>query len=221
MASTIIPTQFRYNDPYQEEIFSYDTPESRLYKSRATNNLFKIIGNDIVVKGLYVEQIRIINDDIISVSMGDGVAISDLIVVNILETSVVDLPCKDLVDTISGAHLAIFFNYRYNLHPTPIIASIDAFHVSPFGVITDPHGRFNLTYHRILLAIIDFVVDAGKVVIAHTSSLSELSVEGTMLTLRGVNNNNLVLPKLFIRDSSNLIEESYEYLLKKDYLLME
>jgi hypothetical protein len=57
MASTIIPTQFRYNDPYQEEIFSYDTPESRLYKSRATNNLFKIIGNDIVVKGLYVEQI--------------------------------------------------------------------------------------------------------------------------------------------------------------------
>jgi len=221
MSSTITPTQFRYNDPYQSEIFGYNTPESKLYKSSATNGLFKIIGNDIVVKGLNIDALTVINNSIVKILLTDGITISDSTIIKINESSNIAINCAELSDTNSGSHLAVFLNYKFIYHANPRLASIDFFHISPFGSVTDPDGRFDPAYHRLLLAIIDFIVFEGNVIIVQKSFLSELLVEGVTMSLRGINDENLVLPKLFIRSSSNLVNETYEYLLKKDYLLME
>ena len=51
MASTIQPTQSRYNTPYDQTIFDFNTIDSKVYLARETNKILNIVGNDIVING--------------------------------------------------------------------------------------------------------------------------------------------------------------------------
>ncbi len=110
MSRVVTPEQLRFNDPYQQRIFQYDTQDSRVYLSRTSNYLLKSIGNDVVIKGFDVEEIKYIND-IIQVTLSPGLLIQDTTLIESLEPVTLELDISTL-DHCTG-HLIIYTNYQY------------------------------------------------------------------------------------------------------------
>ena len=82
----VIPNQFRAVDPYIRRISHFDTQDSQIYLSRATNKLIKNIGNDIVIDGLHPTLIEYNKETkILNVSLCGGILIQDFTFVEIWE----------------------------------------------------------------------------------------------------------------------------------------
>ena len=217
MASTITPTQIRINDPYQQTVFQYNTTDSKVYISRESNKILNVIGNDLVLKGLYMSDPVIVPTSTVSVNISAGWAIQDETLLEITDSSTLDIDCAALVDTdTGGAHLGIFINYQYIETVEPNLVSIDLFHIQTDGTVTDPLGRFTAAC-RILLGIINFTKIGPTVVAVSRNDFSSLVINGSIYYVRGLGLDNVVLPNLF----ETAFKEYREYLLKRDYLLSE
>ncbi|MCK9439430.1 MAG: hypothetical protein WC188_04645 [Candidatus Caldatribacteriota bacterium] len=218
MASTVTPTQVRINDPYQQTVFAFNTPDSKLYLSRESNKLLNVVGSDIIIKDLTVTDPTIVSPSTVRAIVSTGWAIQDETLLNIASFSTVDLDCSALVDTlVGGAHLGIFINYQYFQTVEENNLSIDMFHIQSDGTVTDPTGRFSLNSCRILLDIINFTKSGSNVVAVSKNLSNTITISGTTYYRRNLNPTDLVLPNLY----SLAFAEYREYLLKQDYLLME
>lgn len=219
MASTITPTQTRYNDPYQQTLFDFNTVDSKIYLSRESNKLLNVVGNDIVIKDMIMSDPVVVPNSTVQTTISSGWAIQDNTLLQITDaTTTVNIDCAALSDTpVGGSHLAAFLNYEY-LHTIEAnLLSIDMFHIQSDGTVTDPLYRFDPTRIRILLGIIDFTKSGSNVVSAIKNESTLLLVSGTYMTIRGNKPENIVLPNLF----EIAFREHREYLLKRDYLFME
>ena len=104
MASTVTPTQTRYNDPYQQTIFDFNTPDSKVYISRESNKLLNAIGNNFVLKGMEMSTPQVASDVGMVGSIaaaptagGTGYTVGDTLTI---VTGGTNATCS--VDTISG-----------------------------------------------------------------------------------------------------------------------
>lgn len=215
--STVTPTQVRVNDPYQQNIFQFNTSDSKLYLSRESNKILGIIGDDIVLTGMKLSAPTIIGGNTVRTNVGTGFAISDLTLIQFTNANNVSLDVSALVDTpVGGARLGVFLKYQY-LETTEVnLASIDMFHIQSNGTVTDPLSRFSLNSCRILLGLIDFVKSGSTVTSASISTISQLSIGGVNYHQRG-DITDMNLANMF----SIAFAEDREYLLKRDFLLME
>ena len=218
MAATITPTQTRYNDPYQQTIFQYNTADSKVYLSRESNKLLNVVGNDIVIKDINMSDPVIIVPSTVRVTVNGGWAIQDTTLLQFTNANVVDIDCAALVDTpINGAHLAVFINYEYLQTIEAALASVDIFHIQANGDVTNFSERFSSSSCRILLGIIDFTKSGSIVIAASKNNYQTLNVAGATMTLKGQEDSHLNLPNLF----EIAFKEYREYLLKRDFLSME
>lgn len=187
MASSITPTQVRYNDPYQNQIFSFNTVDSKVYLSSESNKVLKAIGNNFVLKGLTVGNPTIDPTlKIISVVIQPGLAIQSNTVIEILEAVTVSMDVSGLTDTDhNGSHLAIFLNYEYLSSIESNQASIELYHVDSSGLSITP--EFNAARCLTLLGAINFTKDAiSGVLLSTTKNTSPtMSINGVVLYNRG------------------------------------
>ena len=219
MASTITPTQTRVNDPYQQTLFQYNTADSKIYLSRESNKLLNVIGTDMVLKGMTMLAPSIIGLSTIRTNIDIGWAIQDSTLIQFTDSNNVDIDVSSLDDTpVGGAHLGVFLKYQYLQTIEANLASVDIFHIQYDGTVTNPSVRFSSNSCRILLGVIDFT-KSGTTVISATinTNLSTLNVEGSIMYQRGANIDNMNLANIF----SLAFKDDREYLLKRDFLLME
>ncbi len=219
MASTITPTQTRVNDPYQQTIFQYNTVDSKVYLSRESNKLLNVIGNDVVLSGMGLSALTIVGSSTIRTMVGVGWAIQDTTLLQFTNSNNVDIDVAALDDTpVGGCHLGVFLRYEYLQTIEASIASIDIFHIQADGTVTNPLARFNTNTCRILLGIIDFTKSGATVISTYiNTNLPTLNVSGVVMYQRGVNIDNINLANIF----AITFRDDREYLLKRDYLLME
>lgn len=219
MASSITPTQTRINDPYQNNIFSFNTVDSKVYLSRESNQVLNAIGNDIVLKGLTVASPTInLAQTTISTVVATGMAIQDSTILEYTASATVDINVSALDDTThNGAKLAVFSNYEYLITGDQNLASIEIYHVNSAGVPTS--ASFDIDRCSILLGIIEFTKDAGTGLItaATLSSATTLVILGNTLYVHGLDPANIILPNMF----EATYRDTREYLLKLDYLMSE
>jgi len=69
MASTITPIQIRYNTPYDQQLFDFNTVDSKVYSSRETNKILNLIGSDVVIKGMTMSDPVIIGASTVRVTL--------------------------------------------------------------------------------------------------------------------------------------------------------
>jgi hypothetical protein len=218
MASTITPTQARVNDPYQQTVFQYNTVDSKVYLSRESNKLLNVIGNDIVLAGMIMTAPTIVAPSTVRTTIPIGWAISDYTLIQFSSITTVDIDCSSLTDTdVDGSHLGVFLRYEYLDTIEPNTAAVDIFHIDSGGSVDNSSGRFSADSCRILLGVIDFTKSGTSVVVASIYSQSTLLVEGITMTIRGNVSSNINLANIF----SVAFNEDKEYLLKRDFLLME
>ena len=218
MASTIIPVQTRYNDPFQQMIFQYNTADSKMYISRESNKLLKVIGDDVILKGMDMFNVLINPPSTIQASIDIGMAIQDCTLIQFTGVGTVDIDAAALVDTpTGGAHLAIFLRYNYLETIEANLATIDIFHVQADGTVTDPLGRFDANSCRVLLGIIDFTKVGSDVTDSSINNSPTMVINGMLKYVRGAGPDNVMLSGLL----SIMFSEEREFLLKRDYLFME
>jgi len=215
MASTITPVQTRYNDPYQQTIFQYNTADSKVYLSRESNQLLNVVGNDIVIKDMNMSGVSIVSSSTVRATIGTGWAIQDSTLLQFTNSNNVDIDCAALDDTSLGCHLAVFIKYEFLQTIEANLAAIDIFHIQADGTVTNPLARHSTASCRILLGIIDFYKTGAVVTSAIVHDGITLNVAGTLMTLKGQESSHLNLPNLF----EIAFREYREYLLKRDYLL--
>jgi len=218
MASTIQPTQTRYNTPYDQTLFDFDTIDSKVYLSRETNKILNIVGNDIVIKEMNMTDPVIIGASTVRTSIGIGSAIQDETLLKFSSVSIVDIDCASLDDTtVSGCHLGVFLNYQYLQTMETNTAKVEIYHIAADGTVTNPLGTYNIYNCRILLGVINFTKSGANVTAVERYLSPTLLVSGSTMYIRGEDPSHINLPNLF----EIAFREYREYLLKRDYLLAQ
>jgi len=217
MASTITPTQTRYNTPYDQIIFDYNTADSKLYLAQETNKILNIVGNDVVIKNMHMTDPTVIGASTVRASIGTGLAIQDETLLKFTSVSTVDIDCTALDDTpSSGCHLGIFLNYQSLKTLETNSAKIEIYHIASDGTITDPLGTFSNYTHRILLGVINFTkIEDGVVGSVSRYEYPTLLVSGNIMYIRGENPSQINLPNLL----TIAFREYYDYFIRKDLLV--
>lgn len=221
MAYTTTPIQTRYNDPYQQPIFEFNT-DSKMYLSKESNRLLNVIGNDIVIKGMEMSDPTILSPSTVLVTIAPGCAIQDETLIEFTDVSSLDIDCSYLIDTpTSGAHLCVFLNYENIQTIEANLASVDLFYVEASGVVNDPFGRFKTRSCRILLGIIDFTKDGTSVTAVSKNDSTTLSIADTTYYAGGMNpdNINIDVERLFDVGFESKDRSKVEDLLKRDYVM--
>jgi len=218
MASTIQPVQTRYNTPYDQTIFDFNTIDSKVYLSRETNKILNIVGNDVVIKDMHMTDPIIIGASTVRVSVGIGSAIRDETLLKFTSISTVDIDCAALDDTtINGCHLGIFMNYQYLQTMETNNAKVEIYHIAADGTITNPLGTYNMYTCRLLLGVINFTKSGANVTEVSRYTFPTLLVSGYTMYIRGEDPSQINLPNLF----KIAFREYNEYFIKKDLLVSE
>jgi len=161
------PTQNRYNDVYQQRLTNYGTAYRQKYLSRASNDILKMFGDNMVVSGLLVTPTWL--GSIITLTLTSGVLIHDSTAVEITAPT---LTC-DVVgkaDTTSGgAYLGIFSGFQYIESPdvdSQTSMSLSVYHISAAGVPTAFSGSpaFSATKNKVLISKIKFTLSGAAVI---------------------------------------------------------
>lgn len=195
------PTQNRYNDVYQQRLTNYGTAYRQKYLSRASNDILKMFGDNVVINGLVVTPTWL--GSVITLTLTSGVLIHDSTAVEITAPT---LTC-DVVgkaDTTSGgAYLGIFSGFQYIESPdvdSQTSMSLSVYHVSAAGVPTAFSGSpaFSTTKNKVLISKLKFTL-SGAAVTACSEVPSVLAAEqppsllvsGVTYYMRGQNTTNI------------------------------
>jgi hypothetical protein len=218
MASTIQPVQTRYNTPYDQTIFDFNTIDSKVYLSRETNKILNIVGNDVVIKDMHMTDPIIIGASTVRASIGVGFAIRDETLIKFTNISTVDIDCASLGDTtVSGCHLGIFMNYQYLQTMETNNAKVEIYHIAADGTVTNPLGTYNMYTCRLLLGVINFTKSGANVTEVSRYTFPTLLVSGSTMYVRGEDPSQINLPNLF----KMAFREYNEYFVKRDFLVSE
>lgn len=107
-----VPYQFQYNTPNQQKLLKHNITDSKVYLSRASNNLLKAIGNDVVLSGFIIDYENIqYNNYILSIPISSGLVIQDSTLIHIQDDFTLSINTQPL-DPNNG-YLIIHTQYQY------------------------------------------------------------------------------------------------------------
>lgn len=216
MASTIQPTQTRYNTPYDQTLFDFNTIDSKVYLARESNKILNIVGKDIVIKDMHMTDPVIVGASTVQVTIEPGMAIQDETLLKFTNSSTVDIDCSELDDTtVSGCHLGVFLNYQYLQTLETNDAKVEIYHIAADGTVTNPLGTYNIYNCRILLGVINFTKSGANVTAVERYTFPTLLVSGSTMYIRGEDPSHINLPNLFEIE----FKEYSEYFIKRDLLM--
>lgn len=164
--------QNTYISPYEARIFEYDTQDSNVFISRIVNSVFKIFGDDIVIRGFDVNDISMAhNDDHVVVRVSPGTLIQDNTFIEVKDETSIKL------DNVSGldedGRIVIHTNYKFlkTIEENPIHIGLN--YISQSG---SPLYNWYHDKDRIILGIIEFTKDSSDNV-ADISISDDKSIE--------------------------------------------
>lgn len=114
MPQFAFPTQYRYNDPYHQRITDYGSTLKPKYISRMSNDITKMFGDNILLKGLAATPTFL--GSTISIALTAGILIHDSTLIQTTTTNTIDCDVSGVgyTDTpTTGSRLAVFTNFQY------------------------------------------------------------------------------------------------------------
>ncbi|MFA7202979.1 MAG: hypothetical protein WC188_04650 [Candidatus Caldatribacteriota bacterium] len=202
MTQFYYPTQYHYNDPLYQKRTEYNTIYREKYLSKAFNDILKMFGDNIIMKGLEVTPSY--GGSIINLVISSGYVIHDSTFIQLINSSTLSCDVLAVDDTpTTNAHLAIFTDFQYVESPdvdTQTELKLSVYHVSSLGVVTAFSGSpaFSTLRNKILVSILEFT-KVGAFVTACNETLTDLAggdaqtllVNGTNYYLRGFSKSNI------------------------------
>jgi len=190
MAQFYYPIQNRYNDPYQQRITAAASSYKEKYLSKVSNDITKMIGDNILISGLNVTPSYL--GSTITLQFTPGILIHDSTVIAITGTSTLDCDVSALPDTpTGGACLAVFTNFQYIESGDPEVQTplkLTVYHVNSSGTPTAFSGSpaFSATKNKLLIAIINFTKSGSNVIACSERPTILLADQAPYLTVSGV-----------------------------------
>ena len=191
MAQFAYPSQNRYNDPYQQRVTTPGSLFREKYISRASNDITKMFGDNIIISGLDVTPSFL--GSVITLQFTPGILIHDSTAIAITTTSTLDCNVSALADTpVGNAHLGVFTDFQYYESGDPITQTplkLSVYHINSAGVSTAFSGSpaFSATRNKILVAIIDFTKSGVNVIACSEHPTVLVADQVPHLTVSGVN----------------------------------
>jgi len=197
------PTQNRYNDPYQQRGTSYGSIYNSKYLSRASNDILKMFGDNVVVNGLLVTPTFL--GSVITLTFTAGIVIHDSTVINLSLPNTLTCDVAALGDTPGAdCHLVVFTDFQYIETPdldAQTALSLTVYHANSGGGIVTAFpgsGAFNATRNKIMVSALSFTKSGANVVaceeipsVLAANQPPYLPVLGTNYYMRGVTNTNI------------------------------
>jgi len=191
MGQFAYPSQNRYNDPYQQRNSSPGTTYKQKYLSRASNDITKMIGDNLLLKGLDVTPT--FASSTINLAFTPGILIHDSTLIQITTTSTLTCDVAALGDTpVTGSHLGVFTDFQYVESPdvdlqTPLALSV--YYVNSSGTPTAFSGSptFSATRNKLLIAALDFTKSGSNVIACSEMATVLTADQPPYLTVSGVN----------------------------------
>jgi len=201
MASAAIPTQNKYNDPYQQKNTDYGSIYRQKSLSRAANDILKMFGDNIVLNGLDVTPSFIGPTAVLDLT--SGILIHDSTLVE-LNSSSLTCDVTAVGDTTThNCYLAIFTDFQYVETPdadSQTELKLSVYHISPGGTATAFSGSpaFSTTRNKVLITILQFTkvgsnitaISEVPLALAGGSSPSIL-VSGETYYIKGITEDNI------------------------------
>lgn len=187
MAERVVtPTgQRHFIEPFDQRVFQFDTDKSDVFLSRVANSVYQVLGNDIVMYGLDVENIAHTTDSVVA-SVTGGAAIQDQTL--IYTPDPVDLEMNGVSGMDEAGKIVILLNYNYletfeqNRH------SILMNFIDPAG---NPLHPFLPQRDRIVLEILEFTKDSSDNITGVTRSPDRtILIDGTLYFVKGFTDQN-------------------------------
>lgn len=191
MGQFAYPSQTRYNDLYQARVFSLETEYKHKYLSRVANNVTKVIGDNILLKGLNVTPT--FNNSIINLSFSPGILVHDSTLIKITAPFTLTCDVAVLGDTpTTNSHLGVFTNFQYIESPdvdSQTKLSCSVYHIDSVGTPTAFSGspEFSVTRNKLLITGIDFTKSGSNVIECSEMASPLTADESKYLTVLGVN----------------------------------
>ena len=203
MSQTIFPTQNRYNDPYHQRVTNYGSIYNQKYLSRASNEIIKAFGNNMIIKGLQVTPTFL--NSIATLDFTPGLLIHDLTLIEITAITTLNCNISALGDTpTTGSHLVVFTDFQYV--ETPDLDSqnqlkLSVYHVNGAGTVVTAFAgspAFSATRNKVIVSILNFTKSGVNIVSCTESTpvivdgkLSPISILGVNYYLKGLDSENI------------------------------
>ena len=195
------PTQNRYNDSYQQRVTTYGSAYNKKYLSKASNDILKMFGDNVVIKGLAVTPTFL--GSTINLIFTPGLVIHDSTVVQLTASSTLTCDVAAMTDSNAGSHLAVFTDFQYLETPdadSQTALKLSVYHVNASGIPSVFSGSpaFSAARNKVMVTSLDFI-KSGSNVISCSETPAVLSgdnppyllVSGTNYYMRGSVNSNI------------------------------
>jgi hypothetical protein len=154
MASTITPSnQTVYLDPYTAKMFDFNSTDSRVYLSRAINNLYKASGDDCILNGLQITDVTI-SSNIVQALISPGKAIVDSTLLEFTDPIMVDLDVSAYDD--ANGYLVINLAYQYLHTVYSNLSKVKLSYVVEGGDSVYPLGTWFRSRDRLIIGMMSF-----------------------------------------------------------------
>lgn len=210
MANRVVEpsSQRHYIEPFDQRVFQYDTDKSDVFLSRVANSVYKIFGDDIVMRGTGITGISHSSDSV-TLTVGAGSVLQDNTLLVTEEDVVLQL------DGVSGldpsGKIVVFCSYGYlqtfeqNKH---------SFNINYIDITGNPLYSYTSTRDRLVIGIFEFTKDAGDNVITFTPSLDEsLTINDNEYWVRGYSDTNRGLTQYMVHQLFELTESGSSVIL--------
>jgi len=145
------PQQKQYNTPYNQKILHQNIIDSKVYLSRTSNYLLNAIGNDLVLQGLEIDDIQILNNQTIQITLNIGLLIQDSTLIQLETKSILDINVRPY-DQNNG-YIIIYTEYQYlnivqenNLNLKIAYITTDGEHINSDTQVWNPNTNRILLY---------------------------------------------------------------------------
>ena len=181
MSDRIAPIQFRNIDPFTQKQFNFYSDDPRIRLTRATNRLLKDIGNDIIIRGLDILNIKYTNN-LLEIELCKGVVIQDITLIEILDDFTIEF-ITDGYDLDIG-YILIHTDYKYTktIEDNPFKIYIN-YLPSDYNITT-----WDFDKNRIYVALLQYDETASKFNIINPYNLY---INSRKYSYRGFDNYNL------------------------------
>lgn len=170
MTSIVTPSNQTISiDPYSGKLFDFDNASSRIYLSRAINNLLRTFGTDVVLEGLNITNLSYDSvSETVTFKVSPGKCIID--------TTLIEYPTEsDLSINVSGYDdlgvLLVIMSYRYSETIHNNVSKFKVLYLDPTERYTYP-TQIELNTERIILKILKFNKVSNIVNISNINNLS-------------------------------------------------
>lgn len=203
MTQFAYPTQNRYNDVFQQRGTNYGSIYNKKYLARASNDILKMFGDNMVIRGLLVTPTFV--GSTINLAFTAGILIHDSTVIELTTTNALTCDVSALGDTPgTDSHIVVFSDFQSI--ETPDLDSQTSLRLSVYhintggGTVTAFSGSpaFSATRNKVMVTALNFTKSGANVVacsevpwVLTADKPPYFAVSGTNYYLRGTVDSNI------------------------------